>query len=93
MLWRRRREEWKDTKLYREVSADGEVRGRRGLLDDGGEVTGEPVERLGLVVAEAHDEGLEQVQRPGGEPLARARRWHHHEGVLLLRLRPHGCGR
>jgi len=84
-------------KWYREVSADGEVWGRRGLLDDGGEVAGEPVERLGLVVAEAHDEGLEQVERPGGEPLARARRWHHHEAVvleavLMLRLHPHGCG-
>lgn len=81
------------------MSADGKVWGRRGLLDDGGEVAGEPVERLGLVVAEAHGEGLKQVERPGSEPLTRARRWHHHDAVVsvavhvrLPRLRPHGCG-
>jgi len=78
------------------VSADGEVGGRWSLVDDGGEVAGEPVERLGLVVGEAYDEGLEQVERPGGQALARARRRHHHGAgagaVQLLRLRlcPHG---
>ena len=51
------------------------------------------MERLGLVVAESHGDGLEQVERPGGQALARARLRHHDEPVGLLRLpRPHGCG-
>jgi hypothetical protein len=69
------------------VSADGEVGRRRGLVSDRGEVAGEPVERLGLVVAEADDDGLEQVESPGGDTLARLRRRQHH---LLIRLRSHG---
>lgn len=72
---------------YGEVSADGEVRRRRGLVSDGGEVAGEPVERLGLAVAEANGDGLEQVESPGSDTLARLRRRHHH--LLVRCLRPH----
>jgi hypothetical protein len=59
--------------VYGEVAADGEGRGRRGLVVDGGEVAGEPVERLGGVVAEADGGALQQIERPGGEAPARAR--------------------
>lgn len=71
----------------REVAADGEAGGGRGLVADGGEVAGEPVERLGLVVAEADGEALEQVDRPGRHALARLRRRHHHRPLLQGVLR------